>query len=574
MWIGFDYIFAAPQELLASFTTDEYVDSTAKEALLSTHGEQLSNNEMGLSALAEVINFFYTQPRENGKITLQSLVDLYTDAFFATPAVSLARTLAQVKSAIRQKSPRSPLGGTYLYLFDHYAAAKKNYPVKGVHHGGDITYYFDPLPEVILRDRFTAEDVAVSELFVSMLTDFAKTDAPWGRVSGKDLTVSGGTASFYGYPSIPYALPPVGERRFAKPQPHPGPGEGRVFDASSLGFICPQLMGEFLRGAPHSVMVWIHGGYFTSGDAGFYTPGQLVTEGDVIVVVIQYRLGILGFLSTGDGVSPGNYGLFDQNMAIRWVKDNIRAFGGDPDSITIFGESAGSASVGYHVLSPKSRELFSRAILQSGSPLSSWSLNREPRKGLYMLAQGTGCLNPGEAEPPQWVQWYSWYVDPMFLQYWVNKLHVRIVECLRGVSVDTMLPYTNVPYEDFVSEAFAEVPFVPVIDRDFVPRDPAQLALDPDYLSANGVTGLDVMFGVNNNEGKVLTGLAGIFEAPEEFIARLMTDEFIQFLVKLEMTFNYGELLSGDEAALSALAELASFFYTQPRQNDKIELQV
>nr|KAG5691855.1 hypothetical protein BaRGS_033459 [Batillaria attramentaria] len=134
-----------------------------------------------------------------------SLVDLYTDAFFATPAVSLARTLAQVKSAIRQKSPRSPLGGTYLYLFDHYAAAKKNYPVKGVHHGGDITYYFDPLPEVILR--------------------------------------------------------------------------------------------------------------------------QLVTEGDVIVVVIQYRLGILGFLSTGDGVSPGNYGLFDQNMAIRWVKDNIRAFG-------------------------------------------------------------------------------------------------------------------------------------------------------------------------------------------------------------------------------------------------------
>ena len=88
----------------------------------------------------------------------------------------------------------------------------------------------------------------------------------------------------------------------------------------------------------------------------------------MIVVVIQYRLGALGFLTSGDDVLPGNLGLWDQHLALRWVKDNIRAFGGDPDSVTIFGESAGSMSVGAHVMSPHSRGLFKRGIMQSGSP--------------------------------------------------------------------------------------------------------------------------------------------------------------------------------------------------------------
>ena len=142
----------------------------------------------------------------------------------------------------------------------------------------------------------------------------------------------------------------------------------------------------------NSVMIWIHGGGFTVGSAIFYRPSELVTENDVIVVVIQYRLGVLGFLSSGDDVAPGNYGLMDQTLAIRWVKDNIRAFGGDPDSMTIFGESAGAASVGYQVLSPMSRGLFSRAILQSGTPLTRWAFNEDPVKDFYDLANKTGCL--------------------------------------------------------------------------------------------------------------------------------------------------------------------------------------
>ena len=101
-----------------------------------------------------------------------------------------------------------------------------------------------------------------------------------------------------------------------------------------------------------------------------FRPSKLVIDEKVIVVTIQYRLGALGFFRSGDSVLPGNVGLWDQNLAIRWVKDNIQAFAGDPDLITIFGESAGSMSVGLQMFSPQSRGLFKRVIMQSGAPLS------------------------------------------------------------------------------------------------------------------------------------------------------------------------------------------------------------
>ena len=181
------------------------------------------------------------------------------------------------------------------------------------------------------------------------------------------------------------------------------------------------------------MMIWIHGGGFTQGSASEYIPSELITENDVIVVVIQYRLGILGFLSSGDDVSPGNYGLWDQTLAIRWVKDNIRAFGGDPDSMTIFGESAGAASVGYQILSPASRGLFSRAILQSGTPLSGWALNQDPVKSFYYLANKTGCLDR--------MSWSStvYYTLAGRRQ---QAEHERVVECLRGVDWTRLLPFT------------------------------------------------------------------------------------------------------------------------------------
>ncbi|XP_015472384.1 bile salt-activated lipase-like [Parus major] len=134
------------------------------------------------------------------------------------------------------------------------------------------------------------------------------------------------------------------------------------------------------------VMVYIYGGAFLVGgsqganflDNYLYDGEEIAVRGNVIVVTINYRLGPLGFLSTGDENLPGNYGLKDQHMAIAWVKRNIKAFGGDPDNITIFGESAGAASVSLQTLSPKNKGLFKRAISQSGVGVCSWAIQRDP----------------------------------------------------------------------------------------------------------------------------------------------------------------------------------------------------
>lgn len=110
-----------------------------------------------------------------------------------------------------------------------------------------------------------------------------------------------------------------------------------------------------------------------SNNSKYYSPNFLMTE-DIIVVTINYRVGILGFLRLNDislGV-PGNAGLKDQVLALKWVQTNISSFGGDPNNVTIYGESAGAASVNNHVLSPSSKGLFHKAIMQSGSVLNTW----------------------------------------------------------------------------------------------------------------------------------------------------------------------------------------------------------
>nr|XP_040229315.2 juvenile hormone esterase-like [Anopheles coluzzii] len=134
------------------------------------------------------------------------------------------------------------------------------------------------------------------------------------------------------------------------------------------------------------VMVYIHGGGFLYGSAQTEQrdPARFMSWRRVIVVTFQYRLGVFGFLSTGDRAASGNFGMKDQVMALRWVKKNIRAFGGDPNLVTIFGESAGGSSVQFQMLSPLSRGLFHRAVSMSGSAISSWSV---PIENPLMLAR-------------------------------------------------------------------------------------------------------------------------------------------------------------------------------------------
>jgi carboxylesterase type B len=140
-------------------------------------------------------------------------------------------------------------------------------------------------------------------------------------------------------------------------------------------------------------MFWIHGGIFVfgSGSTEFYGPDFLITE-DVVVVTINYRLGLLGFLCLEDptlGV-PGNAGLKDVVMALKWVHENIRQFGGDPDNITIFGQSSGAAAVHLLTLSPMVRGLFHKAIGQSGTALSPWASGTRGVKRLASMMKLEG----------------------------------------------------------------------------------------------------------------------------------------------------------------------------------------
>jgi len=194
------------------------------------------------------------------------------------------------------------------------------------------------------------------------------------------------------YRGIPFADPPVGELRWHPPQPLE-PWEG-VRDCTEFGPSCPQPAARIVRrvtgrqredclylnvwsaaeaGSRAPVMVWIHGGGFSigSGSQRLYDGSRFAANG-IVLVTINYRLGPFGFMAhpalsaeSPEGVS-GNYGLLDQIAALKWVQENIAAFGGDPGMVTIFGESAGAVSVGCLLASPLAEGLFHRAIMQSG----------------------------------------------------------------------------------------------------------------------------------------------------------------------------------------------------------------
>jgi para-nitrobenzyl esterase len=198
------------------------------------------------------------------------------------------------------------------------------------------------------------------------------------------------------FKGIPYAVPPVGDLRWSPPQPVKK-WDG-VRQTKEFGTIAPQTimpMGNFgmapqppqdedcltlniwtpgLDSARRPVMVWIHGGAFTIGSGAdpSYDTGLLPKRGNIVMVSINYRLGMLGFLrlkgvTGGKILSTGNEGLMDQVLALKWVKDNIAAFGGDPNNITVFGESAGAMSIGSLMAMPSAKGLFHKGILESGS---------------------------------------------------------------------------------------------------------------------------------------------------------------------------------------------------------------
>lgn len=215
-------------------------------------------------------------------------------------------------------------------------------------------------------------------------------ETSYGKLRGQ---MEGNLSVFRG---IPFARPPLGDRRFRAPEPPeswPGVRDALKFgpaapqNASALGPALSVDVGEMSEDclylnvwtpgadrARRPVLVWIHGGGFVigSGSQAMYSGAALAQRGDVVVVTINYRLGALGFLHLPQewqsGVAAtGNEGLLDQIAALEWVKREIESFGGDPDNVTVFGESAGSMSIAALLAAPRARGLFRRAILQSGS---------------------------------------------------------------------------------------------------------------------------------------------------------------------------------------------------------------
>ncbi|ESO82688.1 hypothetical protein LOTGIDRAFT_184457, partial [Lottia gigantea] len=242
-----------------------------------------------------------------------------------------------------------------------------------------------------------------------------------GRIDGQIQNVSlpnpdqtqSEIASFLG---IPYAESPTGNRRFLKPVRKAKFTE--TFNASLYGPSCPQSSPAFQYdridedclnlnihtpdvmddGRKFTVMIWIHGGGFILGNGRVFGGKELAVYGQVVVVTINYRLGVFGFLNTEGADVDANAGLYDQHLAIQWVHDNIADFGGDPTRVTIFGESAGAVSVIHQALYPENKGLFQRVIAQSGTANLPSAITLHPLDRAITFAKEIKCFATSNKE--------------------------------------------------------------------------------------------------------------------------------------------------------------------------------
>ncbi|KAM8945986.1 fatty acyl-CoA hydrolase precursor, medium chain-like [Pelodytes ibericus] len=356
-----------------------------------------------------------------------------------------------------------------------------------------------------------------SILITGQEADRPLVDTKYGKLLGATSSVRGTDRSVHVFLGIPFAKPPVGNLRFA----HPDPPESwsSVRDASQPPAMClqsrklmkqtqklflgvsklPQMSEDCLTlniytpadREGHSqlpVMVFIHGGILLIGTGTMFDGSALSAYENLVVVSIQYRLGILGFLCTGDKRAPGNYGFFDQVAALQWVQENIKDFGGDPKSVTIFGESAGAVSVGALVLSPLAKGLFHSAIAESGTATIP-----------ALMATNSEIL--------------------MVTQHLISKVSdcplATLVDCLKTKTEDELAWFANA----------LDIALIPgCVDGEFLPKPAEHL------LANHEINNVPLLIGVNEGE----------------------------FGWLLPMSFNFSRLVQGSdkESILAALRQL------------------
>ncbi|MFC9253466.1 carboxylesterase/lipase family protein [Amycolatopsis thailandensis] len=313
------------------------------------------------------------------------------------------------------------------------------------------------------------------------------------------------TSEYRSFQGIPFAAPPVGDLRWAPPA-RPAPWTA-VRDASKPGPRCAQ--GPGLGSAPSDdedclylnvispakaahkprpVMVWVHGGGFTSGAGGDYDFKRMALGGDVVVVTVNYRLGVFGFFGHPElGRDSGVFGLQDQQAALRWVQRNARAFGGDPRNVTLFGESAGGMSTCAQLASPSAAGLFHRAIIQSGPCTLTWP---------------DGGFAPGVPAGSPYLPRAT--VEAMGADA-AKKLGCADVACLR-----------RLPVKDLVNQPLA----TPAFGTGLLPEHPATA------LKAGHFARVPVLTGVTRDEARLFVSLYPGHPFTEEHYQELLRTAF------------------------------------------------
>ncbi|XP_063980243.1 acetylcholinesterase-like [Diachasmimorpha longicaudata] len=348
------------------------------------------------------------------------------------------------------------------------------------------------------------------------------------------------------YLGIPFAKPPIGPLRFRKPLPIE-PWHG-ILNATSQPNSCFQERYEYFSGfegeemwnpntnvsedclylniwvpqklrlrhkeAPGGggmekkgmpLLVWIYGGGYMSGTATLdvYDANFMAASSNVIIASMQYRVGAFGFLYLNKHFgnseeAPGNMGLWDQAMALKWLKDNAKAFGGDPDAITIFGESAGGGSVSLHLLSPVTRGLVRRGILQSGTLNAPWSFmtGEKANEVARVLVDDCGCNSTMLGENP-----------------------ARVMACMRSVDAKSISVQQWNSYWGILG-----FPSAPTIDGVFLPKHPIDLLKEADFEDT------EILIGNNQNEGTyfILYDFIDYFDKDQP--SSLERDKFLQII--------------------------------------------